>query len=88
MADADSEGTETQVWLDFAQICNYLPHERYSQLTCGYEDVGENARCHDCYSGEVQDRIGRRRVNSRASSILSLPTASCILHTLVRKVKP
>ena len=23
MADADSEGTETQVWLDFAQDCGY-----------------------------------------------------------------
>ncbi len=25
MADADGEATETQVWLDFAQACGYLP---------------------------------------------------------------
>jgi len=41
MADADSEGTETQVWLDFAQDCGYLPQERYGRLICGYEDVGK-----------------------------------------------
>jgi four helix bundle protein len=41
IADADSEGTETQVWLDFAQDCGYLPRERYSRLICGYEDVGK-----------------------------------------------
>ena len=41
MADADSEAAETQVWLDFAQDCGYLPQERYGQLICGYEDVGK-----------------------------------------------
>jgi four helix bundle protein len=41
MADADSEGTETQVWLDFSQDCGYLSRERYDGLLCGYEDVGK-----------------------------------------------
>ena len=27
MADADSEATETQVWLDFACDCDYLSQE-------------------------------------------------------------
>jgi four helix bundle protein len=41
MADADSEGTETQVWLDFAKDCGYLSQEQYGGLICGYEGVGK-----------------------------------------------
>ena len=40
MADADSEGAETQVWLDFAQGGGYLSRERHAELTEGYEEVG------------------------------------------------
>jgi four helix bundle protein len=40
MADADSEGAETQVWLDFAQDCGYLSHDRHDELIDGYEEVG------------------------------------------------
>jgi four helix bundle protein len=40
MADADSEGAETQVWLDFAQDCGYLARDRHDELINGYEDVG------------------------------------------------
>jgi four helix bundle protein len=40
LADSDAEATETQVWLDFAHDCGYLSHERYEQLTKGYEEVG------------------------------------------------
>jgi len=41
MADADSEGAETQVWLDFAHDCGYLTQERHNALIIGYEDVGK-----------------------------------------------
>ncbi len=41
MADADSEATETQVWLDFAYDCNYLSQERHDELMSGYEDIGK-----------------------------------------------
>ena len=41
MADADSEGTETQVWLDFARDCGYLARDRHDELISGYEDVGK-----------------------------------------------
>ena len=41
MADADSETAETQVWLDFACDCNYLPKERHDKLIIGYEDIGK-----------------------------------------------
>ncbi len=41
MADADSESAETQVWLDFARDCGYLPQERYGKLILGYEEVGK-----------------------------------------------
>jgi len=40
MADADREGTETQVWLEFAESCGYLSKKRESELRMGYEEVG------------------------------------------------
>ena len=40
LADADAEATETQVWLDFALDCGYLPKERYVELKKHYQDVG------------------------------------------------
>jgi four helix bundle protein len=40
MADADSEGAETQVWLDFAQDGGYLSRKRHDELIEGYEEVG------------------------------------------------
>jgi len=39
-ADSDGEATETQVWLDFARDCGYLPPERHKHLTAGYEEIG------------------------------------------------
>ncbi len=35
MADADGEATETQVWIDFAENCDYLPSTRASDLRSG-----------------------------------------------------
>jgi four helix bundle protein len=40
MADADSEGAETQVWLYFAQDSGYLSYVRHDELIEGYEEVG------------------------------------------------
>ena len=40
LADADGEGMETQVWVDFAAHCGYLVKERGKQLMQGYEEVG------------------------------------------------
>ena len=40
IADADGEATETQVWLDFAQACNYLAGDRQLALRAGYEELG------------------------------------------------
>ena len=40
LADSDGEATETQVWLDFARDCEYLPPARHADLTKGYEEVG------------------------------------------------
>src|SRR2546423_12028324 len=40
MADADGEGTETQVWLDFARDCGYLPDKKNQELIERYEEVG------------------------------------------------
>ena len=41
LADADGEATETQVWLDFARDCEYLPPARHLELAKGYEEVGK-----------------------------------------------
>jgi len=41
LADADGEATETQVWLDFALDCGYLPIERHDSLLRKYEEVGK-----------------------------------------------
>ena len=40
VADADAEATETQVWLDFARDCGYLPSYRRDQLVTAYKEVG------------------------------------------------
>ena len=40
MTDADSECTETQIWLDFAQDCKYLTAETHNRLFKDYEEVG------------------------------------------------
>ena len=41
LADSDGEATETQVWLDFARDCNYLPSEKHAELVKNYEEVGK-----------------------------------------------
>ena len=40
MADADGEGTETQIWIDFAAACGYITAQRQSEWRLGYEEVG------------------------------------------------
>jgi four helix bundle protein len=40
LADADGEGAETQVWIDFARDCGYWSPDLAVQLTAGYEEVG------------------------------------------------
>lgn len=40
MADADGEATETQIWLEFAAECEYLPREQQQRLLAGYEELG------------------------------------------------
>ena len=40
LADSDGEVAETQVWLDFARDCGYMPVRRRDDLTQGYEEVG------------------------------------------------
>ena len=40
LSDADTEATETQVWLEFSLDCGYLSRETYKRLTPGYEEIG------------------------------------------------
>lgn len=40
MSDADGEGTETQVWIDFAQACGDISEQKQKEWLEGYEEVG------------------------------------------------
>ena len=40
ITDADGEGTETQVWLDFSRDHGYLAVDKHDELIAGYEEVG------------------------------------------------
>lgn len=40
LTDADSENSETQLWLDFALACEYIPKEKYVDLLQSSEEVG------------------------------------------------
>ena len=40
MSDADGEGSETQVWIDFAYACGYISAEIQSRWLNGYEEIG------------------------------------------------
>lgn len=41
LEDSDGEVAETQVWLDFARDCGYMPPERRDELTKGYQKIGK-----------------------------------------------
>ncbi len=41
ITDADSECTETMIWLDFAKDCGYLEVEKYNDLYIKYTEVGK-----------------------------------------------
>ena len=40
MSEADGEGTETQIWIDFAYACGYISRELQISWREGYEEVG------------------------------------------------
>ena len=73
LADADGEATETQVWLDFARDCGYLPQDRHTELTASYEEVGRMLGA----MMRMPDQF--RTPQQRPSS--PLPTAYCLLPT-------
>ena len=39
LSDAESEAAETQVWLEFATKCTYLPRERVARLYRAYDEI-------------------------------------------------
>lgn len=41
MSDADSENSETQLWLDFALACKYISEEKKLDLQNKSEEVGK-----------------------------------------------
>ncbi|MBO6880553.1 MULTISPECIES: four helix bundle protein [Winogradskyella] len=41
MSDADSENSETQLWLEFALACEYISEEKFEDLTGKSKEVGK-----------------------------------------------
>ncbi|MCH7524721.1 MAG: four helix bundle protein [Bacteroidetes bacterium] len=41
LSDADSENSETQLWLDFADACNYLPKNKKEELESKSKEIGK-----------------------------------------------
>ena len=41
MSDADSENSETQLWLDFALACNYISEKERTELQFKSEEIGK-----------------------------------------------
>ena len=39
ISDADGEGTETQIWIDFAYACGYISEQLQMKWRKGYEEV-------------------------------------------------
>ena len=40
LTDADSENSETSVWLDFSLACNYITQQEYNALYAEIEEIG------------------------------------------------
>ncbi|MEP1489987.1 MAG: four helix bundle protein [Algibacter sp.] len=41
LSDADSENSETQLWLDFALACEYISNERKIELQNKSKEIGK-----------------------------------------------
>ena len=41
ISDADSEASETQVWLEISRDCQYISAERCEDLLVRYEEIGK-----------------------------------------------
>ncbi len=41
MSDADSENSETQLWLDFALACDYISKAKQLELQNKSEEIGK-----------------------------------------------
>ncbi len=41
MTEADGEATETQVWLDMARDCGYLPSDQHAEMLLACEEIGK-----------------------------------------------
>jgi hypothetical protein len=74
LADADGEATETQVWLDFARDCKYLPVEKCTALVKEYEEVGRML-------GSMMATPGNSYPGPNAANNHLPPTAFCQLNS-------
>ena len=51
VSDSDMENTETQVWLDFALACEYIPKEIFDDFNKRSEEIGRLLNYIPAYAG-------------------------------------
>ncbi len=71
ISDSDMENTETQVWLDFAFACEYIPKEIFDDFNNQSEEIGR-------LLNHIPDKSGLKSINS---PVFRLPTEDCRLPT-------
>ena len=71
ISDSDMENTETQVWLDFALACEYIPKEIFDDYNNRSKEIGR-------LLNHIPDKSGLKGINS---PVFKLPTADCGLPT-------
>lgn len=46
-SDSDMENSETQVWLDYAEVCQYLQKTEFDKLKSKSQEVGKMIQSYD-----------------------------------------
>ena len=41
LTDCDAENSETQVWIEFSFLCNYIDEKTYNEVTHRSEEIGK-----------------------------------------------
>ena len=57
ISDSDMENTETQVWLDFALACEYIPKEIFDDYNNRSKEIGR-------LLNHIPDKSGLKGINS------------------------
>lgn len=80
LTDADTENSETEVWLDFSLACEYITQEEYNDLYAASEEVG---RLLSFMIENPSKFLPKNEKKVKGWRCLRLLTADCILPTLL-----